>query len=257
MARHGFKSEAELAARVVNWLREDGWKVYQEVDGPGGIADIVAVKGTTTAVVECKLALNLTVLEQAARWIPYSYFSCIAVPHYTYGVPDGYRFGKTVAAKFGLSVIQVQSKPSIITNYPPPRDERDRARQCQQKHGICQAIWEQRPDGWNHAESLRRLSRYLHDEQQTFAAAGSPTGKRWTPFKGTVQSFEAYVKAHPGCTIKEVCENAKHHWRTNGNAVSSMRNMLRMFNPKKPPFPGIVAKLDPKTSSYKLYPVPH
>lgn len=63
-------SEVELARAVIQWLDHQHWDVYQEVRvGPRGrIADIIAVRGPLTWVIECKKALGLEVLTQANDW---------------------------------------------------------------------------------------------------------------------------------------------------------------------------------------------
>lgn len=229
MARHGFRTEAELAARVVEWLKAGGWQVYQEVDGPGGIADIVAVNRTATWVIECKLALTLHVLEQAHRWLPYSFLVSVAVPHYVYHPPVGYRFGCDVAYKLDIGVIKVRDNVSSKVIHTPPN----------------------RRVEWDHQTSSTALKKFLFEQQQTFSQAGSPHGKRWTPFKKTVQNFTAFVKANPGCTVKEMCSKAEHHYKSFGMACAVASH--RIVEPgRKPWFPEIEAR-QYGLSGYKLY----
>lgn len=64
-AQHRAATEAELAAVVVAWLHNSGAEVYQEVEVPGGIADIVARVGAELWIIETKLSLSLALLVQA------------------------------------------------------------------------------------------------------------------------------------------------------------------------------------------------
>jgi hypothetical protein len=93
------------------------------------------------------------------------------------------------------------------------------------------------------ADALRR---WLCEEQKTYLAAGSPCGGGWTPFKDTCRNLLDFVRAHPGCTIKEAiggrpavlvegdivhCNPAapgiRHHYRTEATAISSLRTWIR------------------------------
>ena len=61
--------ELELAKSVVEWLQDQHWEVYQEVQRYSTTADIVAVQGPLVWVVECKTSLSIGVMLQASRWM--------------------------------------------------------------------------------------------------------------------------------------------------------------------------------------------
>jgi len=56
--------ETDLAERVINWLEDQHWEIYQEVQfrGYGGIADIVAVRAGYLWIIECKTSMTFTLL---------------------------------------------------------------------------------------------------------------------------------------------------------------------------------------------------
>lgn len=70
--------ETELAQPVVEWLESQHWDVYQEVECPGGYADIVAVRDNYLWIIECKTSFSLKVVEQAMG--RRAHFRSIAIP---------------------------------------------------------------------------------------------------------------------------------------------------------------------------------
>lgn len=193
--RNVFVTEAEMAGRVVAWLSNQHWEVYQEVqvsDG-GPIADIVATQGPRLIVVETKLGLGLKVIQQAVRWNMDAHMVYVAVPILGYK-PES-RFAVEVARKFGIGVLEVSSLDG---------------------------------DGWGVRETSRptlnrrawveRIRKVLRDQHKTFAAAGNPNGRRWTPFQSTCAEVANYANKHPGATLKEVVDNIKTHYGTPATA---------------------------------------
>ena len=62
----------------------------------------------------------------------------------------------------------------------------------------------------------------LHERQKTFAPAGT-SGKRWTPFKNTVEQVQRTVAAQPGITMKALVASFKHHYANDTSAGSILR----------------------------------
>ena len=76
-----FKSEAEVAAKVIEWLEGHGWETYKEVDlSGGGVADIVATKDKVIWIVETKTTLSTKLASQAYDRLPYAHYVSIASP---------------------------------------------------------------------------------------------------------------------------------------------------------------------------------
>ncbi len=186
--RTGFESEAELAKVVVDWLRAQGWTVFQEVEHRGAIADIVATRGEDVAVVECKLGVNLAVLDQAHHWLGYARFVFAAVP--SYGNGSLRPFFSVVCEAIGLGLLTIS----------PPFFEHQ---------GRVIVTRDAKPT----RVSTTMLRDRLRPEMVDYAAAGSPTGKRWTRFRETEKLLLAYVTAHPGELAKTAVAAIAHHWR--------------------------------------------
>jgi len=189
--RGGFESEAALAAVVVSWLRGSDAQVFQEVEHRGDIADIVATRADEVLVVECKLSSNLHLLEQAWRWRERAHRVYIAVPFYG----GAHRFARVVCEKLGIGVLKV-TPPSAYR----PKDDPGKV------HIIYKSPLRE-PDA-----SRCSLLSVLRPEHQTYAAAGSPTGARFTPFRATAQALVAYVVAHPGERLRVVLDTIPTHW---------------------------------------------
>lgn len=191
MKRGGFSSEAALAGVVVAWLRASGHRVFQEVEHEGAVADIVATRGEEVTVVECKLGMSLSVLEQAHRWLRRAHRVYAAVPFYADTTREHGRFARVICETLGIGLLEVVT---------PVSDEAGRV------HLILESPLRE-PEA-----SRRPLLSVLCPEHETYAAAGSPTGHRWTPFRATEQALVAYVTAHPGVLAREAVKAIKHHW---------------------------------------------
>lgn len=184
-------SEVELAAKVVAWLETDSWDVYQEVDG----ADIVAVRGSVLWVVECKLVLSFHVLEQAMCRRAQAHCVWVATPPRR----QSSRVVKKFCSYAGIGWISVSGGGDVHV--------------------------QSRPEFNRHA-SAERLRRLLRPEQKTYAAAGSPTGRAWTPFKETCSSLLRLVRARPGIGLRDAMAEIKHHYRNDSSARRTMADRL-------------------------------
>lgn len=227
--RDDWESEAEMAARVVEWLELQGYDVYQEVEYLAGIADIVAIKNRQIMVVECKMQFSFHVVEQANNWAPYADFTVVAVPSYypkgssrrwltksSRGYPAGWSFGFAMCSSWNIGVMLVgKHQPLVDAVYAP--------------HGFPpQSMAKSRdPRALTDAQRNRFLS-ILRPEHKTYAKAGSPTGRRWSPYKETCEAFRKYVAEHPGITLKEACAAVKHHY----SSQSSMVQRFAILIPK-------------------------
>jgi hypothetical protein len=187
----GFATEADLAAVVVGWFRAAGATVYQEVEHRGGVADIVAVRDGVLTVVECKLGMNLHVLEQAHRWVGRAHRTYAAVPALAATTRHHNRFAGKVCGALGIGILEV-----VV----PISDEAGRVRIATPaaEHAVVA-----RPDG---------LASVLRPEHETFAAAGTSGGPRFTPFRATAVALAGYVATHPGVGIREALRAVPTHW---------------------------------------------
>jgi hypothetical protein len=214
-------SEVDLGHAVVEWLKEAYplWEVYQEVrlGGQGGsIADIVAVlrEPFLVWVIECKLSLSLTLLDQAYKWTQEAHFISIAVPksrtqNRWRQFHDGRnRITQRIMNLYGIGYIKVgnKDKPYIdsVKEIEPASLHRHKDH------------WRWLQDQWKGI---------LQDEHKTYATAGSKN-LYWTPFKQTCDRLRYHVKTNPGCSIKEAMTSIDHHYSSATTAVSSMRQWL-------------------------------
>lgn len=182
--------EADLAAKIVKWLNEQHYEVYQEVSGNQGVADIVAVMDRRLWVIETKTSLSLAVMQQAHKWKGYAHWVSVGVPF-----NSGHGFPEMVCRQFGIGVLRVSMRDrsyshSDITESVSPILNR----KAVTKHiKLCEA-------------------------QKSYAVAGNNKSLHWSPYKQTCSGIVDYVKDHPGCCLKEVVENVRHHYASRSGA---------------------------------------
>lgn len=205
------KSEEALGKILVSWLKESGWEVFQEVKHCGHVADVVAKKCNVTWVIEIKSNPCLKVLEQAAYW----FNRCNFVSVCTLSNKNIAAFEK-ICMNSGIGLIVFGKTGKLSKNIE--------GRYFDPKYTISVSLCEQ---------------------QKTYANAGNDQRDFFSPFKQTRDSFVAYVKANPGCTIKSVVESINHHYKTDKQACSALLHWI------KKGVIGVVLKK--KTKPYRLY----
>jgi len=196
------ESEVDLARKVVAWLKEQKWEVYQEVEHrkSGGIADIVATQGPLLWIIETKMRFGLDVVAQAKRWIPYAHYSSVATPwtrNHT-EILDEYLRWK------GIGRLRV----SEFTH------------QCPVDIEVPARLNRKAP----HVSAIKKI---LKPEHQTYAEAGSACGGRYTPYTATCDELRRYLKDHPGSSLKETIANIKTHYASKQSAVSSLSHWIQ------------------------------
>ena len=187
------KTETELAKLVVDALSTMGWEIYQEVEGPGGRCDIVAVRGKIQWAIECKLSLGLPVMGQAHNWIRYNrgHYVSVATPSY----PSDSSMTHQMLKHYGIGALCVTGEEKVREIIKP---------------------------------RLNRKAKpfNLHEEQKTFCDAGSNQGGHWTPFKQTVKCLVAAVKTSPGIEFNELIKKLDHHYSSYSSAKSCLRGFI-------------------------------
>jgi len=191
------KREEDYAVPVVAWLRDLRWEVYQEVDGPAGIADIVATQGPLVWAIEVKKQFGVAVVGQAARWRGYANLVSVATGVSGRQYSPDRCFLESVMRERGIGwlVVHVDGFEGPVREPVHPRLRR---------------------------RTSKALKQALREEQKTFARAGSAHGGHFTPFKQTCARVLAYVSAHPGCSIKELLGGIETHY----SRVSTARSCL-------------------------------
>jgi len=174
--------ETDLAEKVILWLQDQRWDVYQEVTMTGGsCADIVAVQGKIVWIIECKMSASLSVVEQAYRWSRTANYVSVAVPKPSF-------FFEKVCRKFGIGVLSARREVNEIVS---PKLIRI---------------------------STEKYRSKLLPEHKTYAKAGNADGRRWSPFKNTCLNILNSVRRSPGICMKDLIASTDHHYHTPSTA---------------------------------------
>lgn len=197
------ESEAALARSVVTELQRLGYETYEEVAlGYGSKrADVVGVRGPVVAIVECKTAMSLRLLDQLCEWDGYAHYLIGAVPYYRRGRAV-FRLLHAIGA--GLWSVGQYSDSGLDVREDIAPQLRRRA-------------------------DTRRLLRSLNPAQRSgqMAQAGTNGGGYWTPFAGTCRAIADTVREAPGITLREALAKAGHHYSSTKSALSAMPALIR------------------------------
>jgi len=200
--------EEDLARKVVSWLNESGWVVYQEVsiEAYGGVADIVAVMDRQLNghvlplvwIIECKGVHGLRVMSQANRWIGIANFVSVATSLHS-GSRE-WRILSEIHKWKGIGLLKVGGYTGVEECIPPRFCRRSKSRD---------------------------ILSFLTEEHKTFALAGNSDGRRFTPFQTTKMRLLEVVRDKPGITLKEALMAIPHHYCNNKSAVCAISNWIR------------------------------
>jgi hypothetical protein len=187
--------EQDLAKTIVEWLHDMKWEVYQEVihRKTSKRADIFAVRGNIRWAIECKTSLSDILLEQANYWIPYSNYTSIVTP----GLTRASLVKNFWLEQKGIGWLTCDTNSKFVSICLNPKFRRN------------------------------KIDIKLYEEQKTFAQAGNANSLFWSPWKRTCQEIYTFVNSHPGCTLKELFANIKHHYRSDSTARSCLTTWLR------------------------------
>ncbi len=204
MATRRFQTEEQLAAAAVGWLGDYGWDVYQEVQVQRNrpVADLVAVRHGIVWILEAKLSLSLTLLEQVWAWRGCAHYLSLLLPR-ARREPRGYRFTTELLRGQGVGWLEVGGTvdcPAVQTRLKP-------------------AVYRQ--------ARVAELVGRLHERQKTYAPAGNNRSRRWTPFQQTCEALREAVVAEPGVALTEALDRITHHYRSRQAAYSSLTKWLK------------------------------
>jgi hypothetical protein len=199
-------NETYLAKRIIDYLEEEHWDIYQEVqfNNHSGIADICAVRDGKVWIIECKTSLTFTVLEQAQAWK--CHYRSIAVPegHSLRGRRTAYDIAKNY---FKVGVLILSDRDGII--------ERKSAPLMREFH-----------------ISSKKMIAYLKPEHKFYSEAGANNGRRWTPFQATMSHVKNFIAGNPGCSLKQIIDDVgKSHYANKTSAISGVRVALENYSP--------------------------
>jgi hypothetical protein len=214
------QSEKELCAQVVQYLVNEGWEVFQEVQIPGSsscVADIVARKDSILWAIECKLAMNLEVIGQAYGWAGQAHRVSVAVPvglsmiearKKTRKQRDAFSnresekmwIGRTVCTKLEIGVIEVPREPLNAVKVSVEAKTRQKI--------------------------SSKLGKALREEHKTAVAAGGNRGGHWTPFKATCEAVRKFVADKPGEDIVKILSKIEHHYSSVNSGKYALTKLI-------------------------------
>ena len=189
--------ETDLAKRVIAWLEDQRWDVYQEVQpAPGGeTADIVAVQGPLLWVIECKTSCGIAVIDQAYRWTRSS-ANMISI-----AVPISSWIAQEICRRLGIGIISTG------------------------RYHDSRIMMPERGKLFRRSSFAFRSK--LKPEHKTFAMAGNPDGRRWTPFQQTCSEVLRVATAHPdGITLKDLIASIETHYASAVSARTCLRKWI-------------------------------
>ncbi len=187
--------EIELAKRVIAYLEDHKWDVYQEVQSRqfGKVADIVAVQNNVVWIIECKTNFGLKVLEQANNWYGYAnYISIATPPNKTNKFIEDFMIYK------GIGHIS-------ITEYD---------------------YYEKIKPYLNRKAYTKKVLSILNEKHKTFAEAGNNERKHFTPFQNTVLEIQRVVKNKQGILFNDLIKEINHHYKTSSTAKSCLKQWI-------------------------------
>ena len=187
---------------IVEWLAAQGWEVHQEVSSSGGNprADVVGRFGAVTWVIETKLSLRLSLLEQAAHWTRYANYVSIAFPYSRLRSHSLFLRNSLKMMGIGYLAVRPEEEAKSLRQSLEPRLNRKL---------VNRKLW------------------HLLDAHENLVDAGTPDGGYWTPFKVTAKALRKFVEENPGCTMKQAVDGITHHYAHNQSARSNLRGYLR------------------------------
>lgn len=189
-------SEANLCLHVRRWLSVEGYETYGEVAAAPGIADIVGERGPLLMVVEAKLHLNLTVMEQAERWCRSANMVYVAVPKPRRKSLSNWLLG--VCYTLGFGVLTVSDSGTV--------EEKVRA------------------------PFRRKINSLVRDKlcpEQKNTVSGTNRGGYHTPFKATCNDLKRIVaEAGGSIAVKEAMKLLDHHYSTTASAKTCLIKLI-------------------------------
>jgi len=192
--------EVDLARKVIEWLEDQKWDVYQEVQPGQGwnIADIVAKQGPVIWVIETKMTLSLSVIGQAYEWLPWANYVSVAVPAEKRRIG----FAARVLKDYGIGLLRVNQYESEWSSSVEEKVH---------------------PAFRRHTGNARDyVLNALKEAHKTYAEAGNNKGRHWSPFKETCLQIYRYVRVNEGCLLKDLLNSVSHHY----GSTSAARNCI-------------------------------
>lgn len=191
--------ETELCGMVIEWMRHDGWDIYEEVRTGYAEhrADIVGMRHGISHVVEVKNSLSLAVLAQASNWRGHTHYISIAVPrtkkqNTAYNIDHARKFAHSICREIGIGVLEIDLRPGWKT--------------------IEQVVAPALNRHIGHEWYDHYIGDIVHEMHNEMGQAGS-RNRYFTPFRKTCENLTETVKLFPRWhSIKDAVEMIKTDW---------------------------------------------
>lgn len=183
--------ESDLAKIVTDQYEKDGYTIYSEVIYKSGSkrADIVAVKNDEYIVIETKMSMNLTLLEQGNFWKDKVNKVYVCIP----SKRRLNRFALQLCQDYGIGVYIYRKGRLELMN----------------DSSYCSD-----PD-------LPKLY-----EEQKDSVAGSRGGGFVTPFSITRGKLVEYMKGVEESSLIGAIKNIDHHYKTSNSAKNALQKLI-------------------------------
>jgi hypothetical protein len=190
------KNESDLAKIIITHYEGLGYETYKEVCEKGGKprADIIATKDGEHIVLECKMSVNLKLLEQAWYWKPKSHKVFICYPFKRKSFRERL-FVHQMCQDFGIGIIEVDRYNNVNIR--------------------LDSVPNNNPD----------LPKLFEDQKDQEAGVSSTF---ITPFKRTSNSVVKYINENGDSHLNDLVKNVNHHYKTDTSAKSSLKKMIKM-----------------------------
>lgn len=183
--------ESDLADIVIKKYESNGYEIYSEVIYKSGSkrADIVAVKGDEYIVIETKMSMNMTLLEQGFFWKDkvHKVFICV------HSKRKLNRFAIQICNDLGIGIYIYRKGDLILMSDSTICDDPDLPK--------------------------------LH-EQQKDSISGSKGGGYVTPFSLTRQKLVEYIIENGECSLHSVMSNIDHHYKSIHSGKSAIKKLI-------------------------------
>ncbi len=191
--------EIELAEKIIEYLENDDWEIYQEVEHDYHIADVVAVKDEKVWIIEVKTSLTKKLLSQAYYWIFSADYVSIATINSNRDRRDKYKF----LNKNGIGCILFDKDNNQIKEYIKYKQQEEN-------------------------RLLRPIKDSLLPQHKYWAKAGNEEGKRYTVFQETLIKLEEVVNKYPGLMLTDLLRRVDTHYATKSSAASSLKKLQNL-----------------------------
>lgn len=190
--------ESDIARVAMEYLQGFGWDCFPEAQfhAYDRRADIAAVRDGLLYIVEAKVTFSWTLLEQAFGWLYKAHYVSVAVPG-----------GRIPFAAEGLCR---EKGIGIIGVYPSANSKHD-----------DQIYISESPRLHRSAHTIAKIYiEHLHEDMKQFTPG--TTGSYSTPWTRTMNEIKDYITKNPGCLLKDIMNDCKHHYRTDMSARSAI-----------------------------------